>query len=83
MSEHPSAASPTSIREVEEYKGLLSWVSSVDHKQIGILYLLASLFFFLFGLSEAAPCAFNWRALKITSFLPSNTIRFSPCTGPP
>ena len=53
MSEQPSAASPTSIRDIEEYKGLLSWVSSVDHKQIGILYLLGSLFFFLFGLSEA------------------------------
>jgi cytochrome c oxidase subunit I len=37
----------------KEYKGLLSWVSSVDHKQIGIMYFLASLFFFLVGGLEA------------------------------
>lgn len=30
-------------------KGLLSWLSAVDHKQIGILYLLAALAFFLLG----------------------------------
>ena len=54
MSKIRSAGPPTSIREIREYRGLLSWVSSVDHKQIGILYLLGALFFFLFGLSEAA-----------------------------
>ena len=54
MSKIHSAGPPTSIREIREYRGLLSWVSSVDHKQIGILYLLGALFFFLFGLSEAA-----------------------------
>jgi len=36
-----------------EYKGLLSWVTSVDHKQIGIMYLLITLFFFLVGGVEA------------------------------
>jgi cytochrome c oxidase subunit I len=34
-------------------EGLLSWVSSVDHKLIAIMYLLASLFFFLVGGIEA------------------------------
>jgi len=29
--------------------GLLSWIASVDHKQIGIMYLLISLFFFGVG----------------------------------
>ena len=33
--------------------GRLSWISSVDHKQIGILYLLMSLFFFILGGIEA------------------------------
>ncbi len=33
--------------------GLLSWIASVDHKQIGIMYLLATLFFFLVGGVEA------------------------------
>ena len=30
-------------------RGLLMWLSSVDHKQLGIMYLLASLLFFLLG----------------------------------
>jgi cytochrome c oxidase subunit I len=35
------------------YTGLLSWVASVDHKQIGIMYILASLLFFVVGGVEA------------------------------
>lgn len=42
-----------SILEVRAYKGLLSWLSSVDHKQIGIMYFVTSLFFFLVAVSEA------------------------------
>ena len=42
-----------SILEVREYKGLLSWLSSVDHKQIGFMYLTTSLLFFLAGVSLA------------------------------
>jgi cytochrome c oxidase subunit I len=33
--------------------GILAWISSVDHKQVGIMYLLAALFFFLVGGLEA------------------------------
>jgi cytochrome c oxidase subunit 1/cytochrome c oxidase subunit I+III len=33
--------------------GLLGWISTTDHKRIGILYLLTSLFFFLVGGLEA------------------------------
>jgi len=33
--------------------GLLAWVGSVDHKQIGILYLITAFFFFLVGGFEA------------------------------
>jgi cytochrome c oxidase subunit I len=33
--------------------GLLSWVASVDHKQIGIMYVLVALFFFVVGGLEA------------------------------
>jgi cytochrome c oxidase subunit 1 len=34
-------------------QGLLQWISAVDHKMLGILYLLVSLLFFLIGGSEA------------------------------
>ncbi len=37
----------------EEARGLLAWVSSVDHKRIGIMYLFASLVFFGAGGIEA------------------------------
>ena len=36
-----------------EREGLLTWVASVDHKQIGILYMISSMFFFLVGGIEA------------------------------
>lgn len=41
------------IWDVPEYQALLSWVTSVDHKQIGILYLMSSGLFFGIGLVEA------------------------------
>ncbi|MDQ2753027.1 MAG: cbb3-type cytochrome c oxidase subunit I, partial [Bacteroidota bacterium] len=34
-------------------QGLLQWISSVDHKMIGIMYLLVSLLFFFIGGAEA------------------------------
>ena len=41
------------LPSVKENNGLLSWVASVDHKQIGLMYLLATLIFFLIGGIEA------------------------------
>ncbi len=33
--------------------GFLQWIASVDHKQIGIMYLWTAIFFFLVGFTEA------------------------------
>ena len=52
-SEIDTSEKPGSLLEVREYKGLLSWLSSVDHKQIGIMYITTSLLFFLAGISLA------------------------------
>ena len=52
-SEIDTSEKPGSLLEVREYKGLLSWLSSVDHKQIGIMYISTSLLFFLAGISLA------------------------------
>lgn len=38
---------------LREDNGLLAWVASVDHKQIGIMYMLTTLLFFLVGGLEA------------------------------
>ncbi|HWP93306.1 MAG TPA: cytochrome c oxidase subunit I [Thermodesulfobacteriota bacterium] len=54
MSETPIASETVdSVSKVEEYKGLYSWVASVDHKQIGILYLIFTIIFLLLGGIEA------------------------------
>ncbi|HXV43206.1 MAG TPA: cbb3-type cytochrome c oxidase subunit I, partial [Anaerolineae bacterium] len=54
MSEAPVASEAVdSISKVEEYKGLYSWVASVDHKQIGIMYLIFTVVFLLLGGIEA------------------------------
>ncbi|KRT66174.1 MAG: cytochrome c oxidase subunit I, cytochrome c oxidase subunit I+III [Candidatus Dadabacteria bacterium CSP1-2] len=41
------------LPSIRESEGLLAWVASIDHKQIGIMYLIATLFFFLVGGIEA------------------------------
>jgi len=48
-----SPTAPSSILDLQEYHGLSSWVSSVDHKQIGLMYIVTSLTFFVVGVAEA------------------------------
>jgi len=40
-----------SLADIPEYKGLWSWVTSIDHKQLGIMYISSAFAFFLVGLS--------------------------------
>jgi len=42
-------SSPRALPRVGEDEGLLTWVASVDHKQIGLMYLMATFFFFCVG----------------------------------
>ena len=41
------------LPRLKENEGMLSWVASVDHKQIGIMYLFSTLIFFIIGGLEA------------------------------
>ena len=45
----PAYAAP----QASEHTGLWSWLTTVDHKRIGVMYLYTSLFFFMFGGLEA------------------------------
>ncbi|MEJ2053236.1 MAG: cytochrome c oxidase subunit I [Calditrichaceae bacterium] len=45
--------SDAALPNIRSSNGLLQWISSVDHKQIGIMYLLTALFFFVLGFLEA------------------------------
>lgn len=56
---------PKQIERLERFEknaGMLKWVASVDHKQIAILYMLTSLFFFLMGGVEAL--LMRWQLAK-------------------
>jgi cytochrome c oxidase subunit 1 len=44
-----AVAPPTAARVPAPNGGLRSWLTTVDHKRIGILYLIVTLFFFLVG----------------------------------
>ena len=50
-----------------EREGLLAWVASVDHKQIGILYFISSMLFFLVGGIEALVIRIQLLAPGFTS----------------
>ncbi|WP_246608507.1 cytochrome c oxidase subunit I [Paenibacillus agaridevorans] len=50
MKEAPTLAH---AHAVKRYSGLMDWLTTVDHKKIGILYLIAGGFFFLVGGLEA------------------------------
>lgn len=39
--------------KVKRYSGLMDWLTTVDHKKIGILYLIAGFLFFIIGGLEA------------------------------
>jgi cytochrome c oxidase subunit I len=41
------------LKEFEEKRSMLAWLSSCDHKQLGILYMLTALGFFIVGGCEA------------------------------
>lgn len=43
----------TWLGDVPEYRGLWSWVTSIDHKQIGVMYVLSALFFFVIAVGLA------------------------------
>jgi cytochrome c oxidase subunit I len=47
----PESSEP--LPKLRSSNGLLSWITTVDHKQIGIMYLVAAVVFFLLGFSEA------------------------------
>src|SRR3954469_22411611 len=47
------APSPQPEVEPEPYEGLWEWVTTLDHKRIGILYLLTTIVMFLIGGIEA------------------------------
>lgn len=46
-------AQTTALQQSRKYNGLMDWITTVDHKKIGILYLFSGIFFLLLGGIEA------------------------------
>ena len=54
MSHEAIVPEPTSaLPGLKEPEGLLSWIGTVDHKQIGIMYMVVTMLFFIVGGLEA------------------------------
>ena len=49
----PAQSIPKSASAYDEHSGIWSWLATVDHKRIGVLYLFTALSFFLIGGLEA------------------------------
>jgi hypothetical protein len=60
--------------------GIWSWITTVDHKRIGILYFWTAFFFFLVGGIEALLVRTQLIVPNNTSSRPSSTTRCSRCT---
>lgn len=56
----------TALPSARTDRGLLQWLSSVDHKQLGIMYLLTALLFFIAGGIEVM-------LIRIQLMIPENT----------
>jgi cytochrome c oxidase subunit 1/cytochrome c oxidase subunit I+III len=68
MSAIPLVPEPTeALPAVRSDEGLISWIASVDHKQIGILYLITTIFFFVVGGIEAL-------LMRLQLAVPGNTL---------
>ena len=61
-----TAAKPLVFWRPTAKTGLVSWLTTVDHKRIGFLYGLSALFFFIFGGFEAL-------AIRLQLAVPNNT----------
>ncbi len=62
---------------------LHAWVTTVDHKKIGLLYVLMSLVFLVIGGIEALLMRWQLLQAPVISSDPMRSINCSPCTAPP
>lgn len=49
MSEHSATVHEKDLNYLNHERGVWSWIATIDHKRIGLMYLVTILFFFLVG----------------------------------
>ncbi|MBP1772842.1 MAG: cytochrome c oxidase subunit [Holophagaceae bacterium] len=64
MSTHASTAQPSYLVDTGARKGLMAWLTTTDHKRIGLLYLYSMITFFFVGVG----IGFVMRLVQLTSF---------------
>jgi cytochrome c oxidase subunit 1 len=64
MTDHATAIQPSFLVNTGKRKGLMAWLTTTDHKRIGLLYLSAMTCFFLVGMG----IGFVMRLVQLTSF---------------
>ena len=64
MTDHASAIEPSFLVDTGKRTGLAAWLTTTDHKRIGLLYLYAMTCFFLVGMSVG----FVMRLVQLTPF---------------
>jgi len=64
MTDHASTPQPSFWTDTGKRKGLMAWLTTTDHKRIGLLYLYAMTAFFLVGMS----LGFVMRLVQLTTF---------------
>ena len=79
----PAAAYTPQADSYAGESGLWAWLTTVDHKRIGTLYLFTSLFFFIVGGLEAGLIRLQLAGPTSTCCRPKRTTRCSRCTAPP
>jgi hypothetical protein len=61
---------------------LHEWVTTVDHKRLGILYLGYALLFLVIGGSKRESCAFSLSVRIMISSRRRFSTAYLPCTAP-
>ncbi len=64
MSSHAMTGLPSYLEDTGSRKGLMAWLTSTDHKRIGILYLISMISFFFVGVG----IGFVMRLVQLTPF---------------
>jgi cytochrome c oxidase subunit I len=64
MTDHAAAIEPSFLVDTGTRRGLMAWLTTTDHKRIGLLYLYAITCFFVIGMS----IGFVMRLVQLTTF---------------
>ncbi|HEX9008926.1 MAG TPA: cbb3-type cytochrome c oxidase subunit I, partial [Holophagaceae bacterium] len=64
MSTHATTVQPSYLEDTGTRKGLMAWLTSTDHKRIGLLYLYSMISFFFVGVG----IGFVMRLVQLTRF---------------